>query len=465
MKKYSEKLIDLNEKIWDYAELKFQEDKSSQAMISLLEDEGFEIEKNVADIQTAYIGTYGSGYPVIGILAEYDALSGLSQVADIAVKKPLEGMENGHGCGHNLLGTAAIGAALKIRDYLKKSKKSGTVKIIGCPGEEGGSGKTYMARAGVFDDLDLALTWHPFNTNAVITGSFLANSQVYFKFKGISSHAAASPHLGRSALDAVALMNVGVNFLREHMEDRDRVHYAITDTGGTSPNVVQAYSEVLYLIRSTNTEKVKALYDRVVKIAKGAALMTETELEIDFDKACSEVVPNSVLEEVLYESFQKIGVPDYTEEEFEYAKRFSETLTEKDIKSEIILNYVPNPKELYEKLKSSPLANFIVPYNHSDTILPGSTDVGDVSKIVPTAQIMTACYTVGTPGHSWQSVAQGKSSIATKGMFLAADVLADAAIRLIEDTGLIEEAKREFEEATEGKKYVSPIPLGVNPRI
>lgn len=465
MNNYKDILTDLNSNIWGFAELKFNENKSCEAMTSLLEKEGFEIERNVANIPTAYIGTYGNGEPTIGILAEYDALSGLSQEADLPEQRPREGISSGHGCGHNLLGTASIGAALKIRDYLKETGKSGTVKIIGCPGEEGGSGKTFMAREGVFNDLDVAITWHPYNINGIMTGVLLANTQVNFKFKGISSHAATSPHLGRSALDAVELMNVGVNFLREHIEDTDRIHYAITNTGGISPNIVQSHAEVLYLIRSRTTEKVNELYKRVVKIAQGAALMTETEVEIEFDKACSNVVPNSVLEQVLYESFLKVGVPKYTYEEKEYAKKFRETISDNDIKDEIVLKLAPNPIELYNKFKSNPICDFIFPHNHLNITIPGSTDVGDVSKIVPTAQIMTACYVIGTQMHSWQAVAQGKSPIAIKGMLLAADVMADAAIRLMEDEETLQAVKDEFIKATAGKGYVCPIPDDVKPRI
>ena len=280
MHKYHEKLAALSDQIWDYAELKFAEHKSAKAMIDLLVEEGFEVETGLGEIETAYKATFGHGKPVIGILGEFDALSGMSQQADIAEKVAREGTNNGHGCGHNMLGTAGIGAAMIIRDYLKETGKEGTVVFFGCPGEEGGSGKAYMARAGVFDICDIILTWHPGGTNGVMTGYFQANCQVYFRFNGTTAHAASAPHLGRSALDAVELMNVGVNYMREHMEPTDRIHYAVLDTGGISPNVVQAKATVLYLIRSINTEKVLALYERVQKIARGAALMTETDVEI-----------------------------------------------------------------------------------------------------------------------------------------------------------------------------------------
>ena len=301
MKDYSRELYDLSCRIWDYAELKFEETRSAEAIASFLESEGFLVTRGIAGMETAFSASWGEGDPVIGFLGEYDALSGLSQEAGTAEKKLRAGTETGHGCGHNLLGSASAGAALLLRDYLKESGRPGTVVFFGCPGEEGGSGKTYMARSGIFDRLSAALTWHPGGGNAVLTGSFMANCQVCYRFRGTSSHAAAAPHLGRSALDAVELMDVGVNYMREHMEPTDRVHYAILDTGGISPNVVQNHAEVLYLIRSTDSEKVRALYERVNKIAKGAAMMTETEVEILFDKAASSTLSNSVLEDVLFQ--------------------------------------------------------------------------------------------------------------------------------------------------------------------
>lgn len=456
-------LTGLSDEIWGYSELKFAEERSAAAMVKLLEAQGFSVETGMADLPTCYVASYGSGKPIIGILAEYDALSGLSQQADRTEKCPAPERESGHGCGHHLLGTAAIGAGLAVQEYLKNSGKSGTVKVIGCPGEEGGSGKAYMARAGVFDDLDIALTWHPASANFVATGSFLANTQAYFKFKGISSHAAASPHLGRSALDALELMNIGTNFLREHMEDSDRIHYAIINGGGTSPNVVQAEAEVLYLIRSTTAEKVSALYERVQKIARGAAMMTETEVELVFDKACSSVISNSVVEDVLYQSFKETPTPTYTEDELAYAAGFKATLSSKDITSDPLLKLITRFPDLRKKLIDNPMCDFVAPHQHLEITVPGSSDVGDVSYVVPTAQIMTACYAVGTPAHSWQMVAQGKAPIAHKGMLFAADVMAKACTLFYEDTGLVEKAKTEFLQTTEGKPYICPIPAEVKP--
>lgn len=467
MQDYTQLLTQLNAQIWDYAELKFQEYQSAGAMTELLRRQGFQVESGLAGMETAFTATAGKGAPVIGILAEFDALSGLSQQAGATRPCPREETDNGHGCGHNLLGTASVGAALMLRDYLTESGKPGTVVLVGCPAEEGGSGKAYLARAGVFDHLDIALTWHPGGGNAVMTGSMQANCQAYFRFKGTSSHAAASPHLGRSALDAVELMDVGVNYMREHIEPTDRIHYAVTDTGGTSPNVVQNHAEVLYLIRSTDSQKVKALYDRVCKIARGAAMMTETEVEVVFDKACSNVLSNSVLEQLLYECMCAQPLPEYTPEELEFAKAMKETYKDMDLGSDLSLTGITGARKrrLVERYQGLAMADFVVEHVHQDIDVPGSSDVGDCSHVVPTAQFVAACCTPGTPGHSWQMVAQGKESIAVKGMLYAAAVLSQAARRVVDDPEIVRKAREEFLEETGGAPYQCPIPPQVLPNM
>ena len=467
MKEYSQLLTQLNNEIWDFAELKFCEHQSAEAMEKVLREQGFAVETGLAGMDTAFIARAGSGHPVIGLLAEFDALSGLSQCADVAVACPREGTGNGHGCGHNLLGTASVGAALMLRDYLQESGRPGTVVLVGCPAEEGGSGKTYLARAGVFDELDLALTWHPGGGNAVVTGSMQANCQAYFRFKGKSAHAAAAPHLGRSALDAVELMNVGANYMREHIEPTDRLHYAVTDTGGISPNVVQNHAEVLYLIRSTNSEKVKALYDRICKIAQGAALMTETQVEIVFDKACSNVLSNSVLEQLLYDSMRAVPLPQYTEQELAFAAQIKETYKDVDPGSDLSLLGVTGAEKrrLAQKYREMTMVDFVVEHRHQDINIPGSSDVGDCSHVVPTAQFVGACFTPGTPAHSWQMVAQGKSGTAVKGMLYAAQVLAHAGRQILDDPQIAARAKEEFIQETGGKPYVCPIPSEVLPNM
>ena len=466
MEKYKEILEELNSCIWDYSELKFEEFKSSEKIKEILKKYDFKIESNLAEMETAFTATYGSGKPIIGILAEYDALSGLSQEANALTPIPRKNISTGHGCGHNLLGTATVGACLKIKDYLVNSKKSGTIVLIGCPAEEGGSGKAYLAREGVFDNLDIALTWHPAGGNAVLTGSLQANCQAYFRFKGISSHAAGAPHLGRSALDAVELMNVGINYMREHIEPTDRIHYAVTDTGGISPNVVQNHAEVLYLIRSTTTEKVNKLYERVCKVAKGASLMTETEVEIIFDKACSNIISNNILEDILYESMLETPLPNYTDEELKFASNMKNTILDTDIESDLSLMLVPGntKKDLVKKYKECLMSNIILEHKHLEINLPGSSDVGDCSHVVPTAQFVAACFVPGTPAHSWQMVSQGKSGIAVKGMIYASEVLTKTALKIINNPEIVKKAKDKFLAITGGKKYQCPIPKEIKPK-
>lgn len=452
--------------IWDYAELKFQETRSAAQQIALLRKEGFCVKENLAGIATAFSGTFSTGDgPVLGYLGEFDALCGLSQVADSTQRREREPGGCGHGCGHHLLGTASLGAAIVMKEFLQQEKISGTVIYFGCPGEEGGSGKAFMAKYGVFDGLDAALTWHPFNANAVMVGSMLANRQVYVRYHGVGAHAAACPQLGRSALDALELCNVGVNFLREHMEDDERIHYAITDGGGFSPNVVQPFAEGLYLIRGKDTKSVHRLYQRFVNIVKGAAMMTETQEEILFDKACSNVLPNSVLEEVLYRALKEEGPCGYTDEDRAYAQRFRESFAAENIEHEQILTYVKDKKEELQYLQNHYLYERIAPYQTSDALTMGSSDVGDVSNVVPTAQFAVACFAVGTAAHSWQEVAQGKSSLAKKGMLKARDVLVHAGRELFLHPHIFQEAKEEFRQRLGGEDFVSPIPDGAMPKV
>lgn len=458
----------LSDRIWDYAETAFEEFRSMEDIVKVLRENDFSIEENVAGISTAFCGTYGTGGPVIGILAEYDALSGLSQEACSAERGEITAGGNGHGCGHNIFGAASVAAAVAVKRYLAANGLRGTVKLFGCPGEEGGSGKAFMAKAHAFDGLDAALAWHPMALNMVFDMCMLANYQVLYKFKGLASHAAASPHLGRSALDAVELMNVGVNFLREHVIQEARIHYAITNAGGFSPNVVQPAAEVLYLIRAPKTPQVEDIYRRINKIAQGAALMTETEVEIQFVKACANVVPNKALSKVLYENFIEQPLPQYSEEEKRFAAEMAATVQHpgSDLQRMSSLLTRVDMKRCEESLAGKNLCDIVLPFyeNGQDVLLAGSSDVGDVSWNVPTAQIMTACYALGTPEHSWQLVSQGRSSIAHKGLLLAAKTIAGAAADLFEDTSLIDKAKQEFTERLGGDVYRSAIPDGVKPQ-
>lgn len=464
IEKNQERYFNISDKIWEFAEIKFDEYKSIEVQIEELEKEGFTVEREAGKMKTAFVASYGEGTPVIGFLGEYDALSGLSQKSELIEREPIEKGANGHGCGHNLLGTGAMAAAIAVKKYIEENNISGTVRYYGCPAEEGGSGKAFLAKEGVFNDLDIALTWHPYQMNGIFSVSSLANIQAYFRFHGISSHAAASPHLGRSALDSVELMNVGVNYLREHIIQEARVHYAVTNTGGISPNVVQADAEVLYLIRAPKIKQAQRIYERIKDIARGAALASGTEVEIIFDKACSNLVPNNTVEQVIYDNLLEIGTPEYSQEDEELASKFRTTLTEDDLDSNMdsIYNMVDkSEKKNLKHIRDKNICDEIVPYKFNAGILPGSTDVGDVSWIVPTGQVITATCAFGTPVHSWQMTSQGKSGIAHKGMILAAKTLAATAIDMINSPEKIEKAKEELVENLEGETYQSPIPDGV----
>lgn len=461
------KLCALSDKIWGYAETAFTEYASEKALADFFRKEGFTVREKVYGVETAFTAEYGSGSPRIGVLGEFDALSGLSQEAGIVEKKPEMPGACGHGCGHNLLGAGAAAAALAVKAYLEDGH-AGTIVYYGCPGEEGGSGKAFMARGGAFRDLDAALTWHPSTLNEVAKDSSLANFQLLYTFRGTSAHAAGCPEMGRSALDALELMNVGCNFLREHMMDEARVHYAITDTGGYSPNVVQDQAKAIYLVRAPKVGQAYELMTRVHKIAGGAAMMTETATEHELIKSCANLVSNRVLEKVLYQAMCEVGVPDYTEEEYALSAAYTATapagagrVYEKRIDDHMI----PENGAFLRKMRERRIYDFIVPYEeiHRVVIDGGSTDVGDVSWMCPTAQIHTATWAPGTPGHSWQAVSQGKSSMAHKGMLYAGKCIGLAAVLLMENPELLREARAMYEQDMAGQTYI-PIPDGVKPR-
>ncbi len=458
---------ELSDKIWECAELSLKEYKSAEIYIELLNKLGFEVETGLAGIKTAFSGKFGSGKPVIGILGEFDALSGLSQVAGKSEREELVQGGCGHGCGHNLLGSGSLAAAYAIKKYLEeKGDGNGTVIFYGCPGEEGGASKAFMAKEGIFKTLDAAFCWHPDSSNQVVSGSCLASIQVEYKFEGYPAQASSSPWLGRSGLDAVELMNVGVQFLREHMMHTDRIHYSITDAGGLSPNVVQPVGQVLYMVRSSNVTKAKALLERVEDIAKGAALMTGTKLKRRFIDGTADVLPNSVLEKVLYKNFSEIELPTYTEEELDFAKSIYDTYPKTGLPGFATM-YDSEIAKSVDKLSNGGKKaqnDFLMPYLHCSALLEGSTDVGDASWLTPTAQINTATWTSQIPGHSWQIVSLGKSSIAKKGMILAAKVMTASAIDLFENEELLNAAKAEFLEKSKGG-FVSPIEDGAVPAI
>ncbi|MDD2592520.1 MAG: amidohydrolase [Erysipelotrichaceae bacterium] len=438
--------ISISDKIYDYAELSLEENRSANLYIESLEAEGFEVCREVANIQTAFTATYGKGRPIIGILAEYDALDSLSQIANTVKKEKDPNKDNGHGCGHNLLGAGSYLASLAIKEYLKDQR--GTIILYGCPGEEGKAAKAFMAKANMFYQLDAALTWHPSDKNAVTSGTCNASIQIEYSFDGIASHAAGDPHLGRSALDGVELMNLGVQFLREHMPSHARVHYAITDTGGVSPNVVQSHARVLYMIRGGSNKETLALLKRVDQIAEAAAMMSETTMTKRFIDGSSDLISNSILEKVLYTNFKDLNLPYYSDEELSFAKQLQATYTDESI-AEFLANNSDIKDQITESLKQNHvIANFLMPYQHHSKRMMGSTDVGDVSYQTPTAQITAVTWPLASPGHSWQNVAIGKHSIAHKGIIMAAKVLALTAIDLYEDENLLIQAKQEHQDKT-----------------
>jgi aminobenzoyl-glutamate utilization protein B len=451
------RFIALSDNVWAMPEVCYTEARSSAEHLAELRHQGFRITENVADIPTALMGEWGEGGPVIAFLGEYDALPGLSQEAGVAEARPVETGGHGHGCGHNLLGSAALLAATAMKDWLADRKAPGRVRYYGCPAEEGGAAKAFMVRTGAFSDVDIALTWHPHSFWEVAVTPSLANTRADFVFTGRTSHAAASPHLGRSALDAVELMNVGVNYMREHMPSDARIHYAVLDTGGIAPNVVQAHARVRYSIRARDLPGMNELVERVQKVAQGAALMTETQVEMRVISAVSNILPNSPLEQRLHRVMEELGPPHFDAADEDFASRIRATLTEKDIAS-VYYAIGMDPTD-------RPLADFLVPLDVKRNPLVGSTDVGDVSWVVPTAQVHAPTVAIGTPFHTWQVVAQGKSPAAHKAMVQAAKAMAGLAVEALMDPALIAAAKADLKKRTARTPYVSPLPDNVSPPL
>lgn len=452
----AERFTRLSDDIWDHPELRWEEHRSMERQIEAAEEFGARIAREAGGVPTAFSAEWGSGTPVIGFLGEYDALAALSQAAGSAERTPdpASGTDAGHGCGHNLLGSGSLLAAVALARRIEEEGLAGTVRYYGCPAEEGAAGKTFMVAAGAFDDVDAAITNHPGDAMSADQWKSLAYTQAYFRFRGVASHAGGAPQFGRSALDAAELMNVGVNFLREHMDDSDRIHYAFIDAGGPSANVVQPTAELYYIVRSPTVARMRTLYERVKKVAEGAALMTETELEVEFDGACAELLPNRTLEERLHANVLELGGVPFDDEDQEYGRRIARGLPAGAV-------------ELARRSKALPAG--APPY--FDGVLPladpahrfqmtGSTDVGDVSWVTPTVQIVAGTAAVGTPAHSWQMVAQGKSAAAHKGMVHAATAMAATGLDLLADAGLLAAVRAEFDGIVAETPYDPPIPEG-----
>jgi len=454
-----DRIIEISDKIWEYAELGLIEFKSSALLADELEKHGFRVERGVAGMPTAFVATWGEGKPVIGIMGEYDALPGLSQ-KKVSWKEPLVPGAPGHGCGHNLHGTSGMAAAIAVKTAMEKHGVKGTVKFFGCPAEENFDGKVYMVREGCFKDVDAVISHHPSSMNAVTLRSCLAVNAVKFHFYGKASHAAASPEEGRSALDAVELMNIGVNYLREHVIQEARIHYII-EKGGTQPNIVPDYARSWYYIRAPEREQVEYIYDWILDIAKGAALMTRTELKVEFIAGIYNLIPNRTIAELIVKNMREIGLPKYDEEELEFAKEIAKTIPPETKINQLRKSKRPGWERLIDKLIDNEIPD---PWGEGE-ISYGSTDVSDVSWQAPTVEFSTAAWVLGTPAHSWQATAQSGTGISRKSLIFAAKVMAATALDLLTKPELLQAAKEEHKKRLRGRKYKSPIPPEVKPPL
>lgn len=461
------RIIEANDKIWEYAELAFHEYKSAELLCTILREEGFSVETGLAEIPTCFKGSFsvGSGKPVIGILGEYDALAGLNQAAACPSKQERAAGTPGHGCGHSALGTGSLAAAIAIKEYLQQFDKDGTVIYFGCPAEEGAGSKQFMARAGLFDDVDFVYTWHPDSINMVDNSHNNAIMGANFHFQGVTAHAGATPFLGRSALDAAELMSVGCNYLREHVIPEARIHYAYIDAGGTAPNVVQDHSTVRYEVRAPYVYQLTDLFERVVNVARGAAIMTGTTMTYELSMAFTEYIPNKALAAVADECMKEVGAPKWTEEDYQLAKQFLESYNEQTkltIRENLTAIY---GEHRLDEILARPLDSEIHPFDPEKIVqVAGSTDVGDVGYAVPTLNLRVATCCAGNVGHTWQMTAQTCSPLAHKGLLTAAKMMALASIRTMDRPDVIEAAKAETKKRN-GGHYTCPLPDSVKPPL
>ncbi len=452
-----ERFITMADTIWANPEVALTESKACMLQADALVRDGFTITRDVGGLPTAFVAEWGSGTPVLGFLGEYDALPGLSQKSQSG-QEPVVPEGPGHGCGHNLLGTAALAATMALKAWLEETGQSGTVRYYGCPAEETITGKVYMARAGVFDDLDAALTWHPGSVTTVQCGSSLAVDNMKFRFHGQTAHAAAAPEMGRSALDAVELMNIGANFLREHVIETARIHYVITNGGG-APNVVPDDAEVWYFVRAPRRDQVEAITARVREIARGATLMTGTTVEETYQCGAYNVLPNQTLADAAQAILEEMGPILFTDAERVYAQAIADAYPA-HVRAGVVESH-----GLPASLLDQSLTGDMFPPLDKGKVMPGSTDVADVSWIAPTCTVGTACWAIGVPGHSWGITATGAMSIGHKGMLHAAKALALTGAMLVNDPALVERARAEHAEATGSKAYRTPLPEGVQPPL
>lgn len=433
------------DRIWDLAELPYNEYQSSQLLCDTLEQEGFTVNRGVAGIPTAFTATYGTEGPSLGVLAEYDALSGFSQVGELGEKKSIPHKDSAHGCGHNLFAAGSLAAVLAVKSYIQETG-FGRITLFGCPAEEGGAGKVFMVREGIFQGTDAVVSWHPEKMYMVRTRPALANVCVNYTFEGTAAHAGGNPEKGRSALDALELMNIGCNFLREHMDLTSRVHYAILDAGGTAPNMVQSHAVVQYLIRAVDAESVRELHQRVERIAQGAAMMTDTTVKSQLLKGYSNLITIPTLQAVANEAMHDVPLPMPTEADLQYAAQLQSTM-------KLTAAEKAMPPFALTVLDPAP------PVAHG-----GSTDTADVSWNVPTVQMHIGNWVVGTPGHSWQSASQSRGDYGKRSMLYAGKAVAATILRLLENPELLKKAKAEFDAKTPGG-YICPIPADVKPNV
>jgi aminobenzoyl-glutamate utilization protein B len=457
--KSEKRLIEISDKIWEYAELGLQEHKSAALLADELEKNGFKVKRGVAGMPSAFVASYGSGKPVIGVLGEYDALPGLSQ-KPIPKREPLVPGAPGHGCGHNIYGASGMAGAIAAKVGIDAAGTGGTIKFFGCPAEENFGGKVYMVRDGFFDGVDVAISHHPGAMNAASLKSCLAMNSAKFTFHGRSAHAAGSPEAARSALDAVELMNVGVNYLREHVIQEARIHYVI-EHGGDQPNVVPAYARSWYYVRAPEREQVESIYKRVLDIARGAALMTETTYDVSFVEGLYNVIPNRTLAELVVQNMREIGTSTYTEAEHKFAREMAKTITPEQKREQLRKSNRPGWRELMDVDLDRSVPD---PWGEGE-VSHGSTDVAEVSWKIPTMEFSTATCMLGVAGHSWQFTAFSGMSIGHKSLVFASKIISASVIDLLTKPAVVKKAHKEFMTRLAGRVYKPPIPSDLNPPL
>jgi aminobenzoyl-glutamate utilization protein B len=454
-----ERIIEISDAVWEYAELGLVEYKSSKLLADELESHSFRVERSVAGMPSAFMGIWGSGKPVIGIMGEYDALPGISQ-KPVPYKEPLREGAPGHGCGHNIHGASGMAGAIALRYAMEKTGLEGMVKFFGTPAEENYDGKVFMARAGLFDDVDACLSHHPSQMNTAGLGSSNAMNSVKFHFHGKTAHAAGSPEQGRSSLDAVELMNIGVNYMREHVVEKARIHYVVEEGGG-QPNVVPDYARTWYYIRAPERDQVDHIHDWILKIAEGAAMMTGTTLRVEFLGGIYNKLSNKTLSGLVIANMREIGAPTYTVEELEFARKIGETIPPEQKRDGLRKREIPD----WERYIDVDLVTDILDPWDEGKVSGGSTDVSDISWNTPTMEFSTTAAVLGTPGHSWHFVSTSGMSIGHKSLIFAAKTIAGAALDLMTMPEVLEKAKEEHKERLKGQTYRSPIPDDVGPAL